>query len=69
MKIVNLTNREDCRQAVEEVRAEGKEAKVRMATCSYGCNSEPSDPKKLAFFRERPERETDEYYCGCRGWD
>ncbi len=45
--------------------------KVRMATCAYNCKSTrpSSEREQLAFFRELPERETDEYYCGCQGWD
>ena len=46
----------------------------RTAKCGYNnpgtsCNATaPSDPH-LAFFGYRPEKEFDEYYCGCRGWD
>lgn len=43
--------------------------KFRTANCCYACgNTEPSQ-KFLPFFAERPERETDQYYCGCYGWD
>lgn len=45
----------------------------RVARCSYfktRCQSErPSTDRGLAFFEHRPDREYDEYYCGCYGWD
>jgi hypothetical protein len=47
----------------------------RKARCAYyrGCKSEVEVEKdreyKLAFFKEKPDEETDEYYCGCYGWD
>lgn len=40
----------------------------RTALCSYGGREVPSKVS-LAFFVHRPEREHDEYYCGCFGWD
>lgn len=40
----------------------------RTATCMYCRREFPSNPK-LPFFKHRPDRETDEYYCGCYGWD
>ena len=40
----------------------------RTARCAYGGAEVPS-AVALAFFRYRPEREHDEYYCGCYGWD
>lgn len=57
--------------------------KGRIARCSYFgkratgrnghgqiCKSEaPSDSPNLAFFAHRPERQFDEFYCGCWGWD
>ena len=44
--------------------------------CNYGCRgksvcecgSQPSDTK-LAFFKYCPDKEHDEFYCGCFGWD
>ena len=33
------------------------------------CKCEMPSSNKLAFFREHPEREYDEYFCGCMGWD
>lgn len=40
----------------------------RMASCCY-CDNVDSSEKKLAFFKHWPDRDRDEYYCGCRGWD
>lgn len=49
----------------------------RMATCVYGRGKNgvhpdgrpvPSRPE-LAFFAYRPLAKTDEYFCGCWGWD
>jgi hypothetical protein len=44
--------------------------------CNYGCRgkqncecgSVPSS-LKLAFFKHRPNLGTDEFFCGCFGWD
>ena len=56
----------ECLDVVEE---ESKpDLTGRMARCSYGGNEVPSS-WNLAFFRHRPERDHDEYYCGCYGWD
>lgn len=49
----------------------------RMMTCSYkhGRDGTLHDPPSVpsswsaAFFRHRPDNDTDEYYCGCWGWD
>lgn len=41
----------------------------RVAYCSYGRHAEKASNTKLAFFRYRPDKPTDEYYCGCYGWD
>jgi hypothetical protein len=40
----------------------------RKAKCSYGCSPIPSH-LSLPFFKSLPEKEMDEYYCGCFGWD
>jgi len=45
----------------------------RMATCgsektNRAHNPKPSSPD-LAFFRYTPDEPTDDYYCGCMGWD
>ena len=41
----------------------------RMARCTYGCGSEITSEWELPFFAYRPHMKTDEYYCGCMGWD
>lgn len=43
----------------------------RTMSCTYlptGHADRPSDPNS-AFFNYRPEKRTDLYYCGCKGWD
>ncbi len=42
--------------------------KGRKAKCSMCDRTEPSSID-LAFFEYRPEKPTDLYYCGCKGWD
>lgn len=48
----------------------------RFATCSYSrrrdgkpCTSRRPSSFDLPFFEHRPRNDTDEYYCGCWGWD
>ena len=51
----------------------------RMARCKYYgtfvrrtglvCGAEVPSGEHLPHFRERPDQEFDEYYCGCYGWD
>lgn len=53
----------------------------RRARCSYYgkvaprrwrtsvCTSEIASNPHSAFFQHHPEREFDEFYCGCWGWD
>jgi hypothetical protein len=49
----------------------------RRATCSYrtGRDGQGHDPQgvpssvNLAFFEYLPNQPTDQYYCGCWGWD
>ena len=43
----------------------------RVARCSYyrRCHNEVPSDYGLAFFTYRPDKEFDEYYCGCYGWD
>jgi hypothetical protein len=52
----------------------------RRARCSYygaasphmrgrRCASEQPSSLELAFFVHHPDREFDEFYCGCWGWD
>lgn len=40
----------------------------RLAMCVYADNVKPS-AFYLAFFRYRPDRDNDEFYCGCFGWE
>lgn len=40
----------------------------RFASCVY-CGKREESSEKLPFFKERPNCETDSYYCGCYGWD
>lgn len=42
--------------------------KSRVAKCEE-CPRVTGSDKELPFFRERPERSEDSYYCGCHGWD
>ena len=44
--------------------------------CNYGCQGKSecccgsiSSSYDLAFFKHTPEKDQDEFYCGCRGWD
>lgn len=42
----------------------------RMAKCAYrDCKSAQPSSSNLAFFEHKKDKPTDEYYCGCRGWD
>ena len=40
----------------------------RKAKCSF-CNTIVDSNYNLPFYSHKPEREYDEYYCGCKGWD
>lgn len=56
-----------CYNAVREViGSDGIEG--RTAECE-ACRLTTSSKWSLPFFHHRPDRETDSYYCGCRGWD
>ena len=48
----------------------------RRARCSYRkrrdgelCTAEEDSSPNLAFFAHRPNKDFDEFYCGCWGWD
>jgi len=46
----------------------------RQAKCTYNnkygkCTSITESSWLLPFFKHRPDKEYDEYYCGCYGWD
>lgn len=40
----------------------------RVAECCY-CHQKFLSEDTLPFFKQHPERDVDEFYCGCRGWD
>ena len=40
----------------------------RLARCQYGDRSVASS-YELPFFKYRVDRDMDEYYCGCYGWN
>ena len=49
-------------------------SKNREAICCYkygSCEIHGKKPSStdLAFFESKPDKEFDEYYCGCHGWD
>lgn len=41
----------------------------RIAECVYKCGSKRESNYNLAFFNHTPNLPTDNYYCGCYGWD
>ena len=43
----------------------------RVARCSHysRCKSEKPSSMSLAFFSHHPDKQHDDYYCGCFGWD
>lgn len=52
--------------------AEFPDLENRRARCTYygsKCQSEIESSLDLAFFELRPEKEFDEFYCGCWGWN
>ena len=58
-----------------ETVVEGPDLSGRQMTCSYASRGgagrhapQPSNTQ-AAFFSQHPDREFDEYYCGCYGWD
>lgn len=68
-----LTNGKPCcaicvpkREAFEIV--EGFDLKNRIAKCCY-CSKKRTSDLDLPFFEYKPNKEFDEYYCGCYGWD
>lgn len=40
----------------------------RKASCTY-CKKTVDSKGELAFFRYLPDKDRDEYYDGCMGWD
>lgn len=51
-----------------EVATEKPNLDGRMAKCAE-CNNTTPSKETLPFFQHRPDKEFDEYYCGCWGWD
>ena len=51
-----------------EVATEQPNLEGRLAKCTCCGRKEPSS-LKLPFFRYKPDKEFDSFYCGCRGWD
>lgn len=41
----------------------------RIAKCTYRCGSQKPSSTELAFFKHWPDKDYDEYYCGCLGWN
>jgi len=41
----------------------------RMARCDECGKNVVASAVKLPWFRHRPDRPTDQYYCGCHGFD
>lgn len=41
----------------------------RKAVCVYGNHKEVASSFDLAFFEYKKDKEKDNYYCGCYGWD
>jgi len=52
----------------QKIWIEGEIIPGRVAECRY-CEMMIMSETTLPFFKERPEWDTDEYYCGCRGFD
>jgi hypothetical protein len=48
--------------------AETPDLTGRTAKCHY-CNYTSPSSLSLPFFAFHPERGSDDFYCGCRGWD
>ena len=48
--------------------AKTPDLKGRLARCSYCRKTAPSNID-LPFFTHIPDKDYDDYYCGCRGWD
>ena len=52
------------------VTAEYVDDAKRKSKCTYGCKDTIVESKEsLPFFKEQKDKEYDEYYCGCYGWD
>ena len=56
----------DCDEVYMDI--ESFASQGRKAKCFYCDKIEDSRPT-LAFYKLRPDKPYDEYYCGCEGWD
>jgi hypothetical protein len=54
--------------AAEQVNENPPSFEGRMAKC-ISCRSRQESSSSLAFFRHWRDRDEDEFYCGCHGWD
>lgn len=53
---------------IEDTEFDVSQLEGRKARCTY-CGCIVDSKLTLPFFHFNPNREFDEYYCGCRGWD
>lgn len=53
----------------EVARAELVDLSGRVAVCPDCGQRKPSNTHGLPFFQHRPDRDTDSFYDGCKGWD
>lgn len=56
-------------EIVERECSERDGLEERKAVCCYGGHEIVDSSWELPFFKYQPEKEYDEYYCGCMGWD
>ena len=54
----------DCTELADE----NPSLQGRKAKCSF-CGQIKDSDYDLPFFEYKPDKEYDEYYCGCGGWD
>jgi len=48
----------------------GKETRrSECSKCGLVCTCECASTIELAFFKHDPEKQFDEFYCGCHSWD
>lgn len=51
-----------------EILEEDVDLSNRVAKCT-DCGKERESSKDLPYFDYQPNKDHDEYYCGCQGWD
>lgn len=51
-----------------DIAEQQKNIKNRKAKC-VSCGKITESHLELPFFKSTPTKETDEYYCGCEGWE